>query len=313
VIFEGRRAIGVEYVQAGHRQTMHADREVILCGGAYNSPQLLMLSGIGPADDLAKHGIVTIQDLPGVGRNLQDHASVGVDCEMSQPWGFDHALRADRFAVSVLRWLASRTGPATALPVIGGAFIRTRPELERPDVQMLFTSVARDAHVWFPGIRRNKGHMLVNRAVLLHPDSRGHVALRSADPLDKPRITLNLLEHESDLATLRLALRKTREVLAQGPFDSLRGVELAPGSAVQSDDEIDTYIRRTVATAFHPVGTCAMGIGTGAVTDAQLRVHGVENLRVADASVMPTIIGGNTNAPTIMIGEKAADLVLGKG
>ena len=310
LVFEAGRAVAVEYVQDGQVKRAHATREIVLAGGVYNSPQLLMVSGIGPADELAKHGIAVAHDLPGVGRNLQDHAGVGVDHACTQPVAFESQLRADRLTVSVLRWAFLGTGPAASMPVICNGFIRTRPELDRPDIQTLFTASSPLAKVWFPGVRKGIGHRFSSRSVLLHPESRGHVELASADPLKSPRIFFNLLSSETDRATLRTAIRTTRAVFAEKPFVDFCGVELFPGSEVASDAEIDAYARATVTTAFHGAGTCKMGIDDRAVVDPQLRVRGVEGLRVVDASIMPTITGGNTHAPALMIGEKAADMML---
>ena len=304
------RAVAIDYLQRGEARTAWAEREIVLSAGAINSPQLLMLSGIGPADALRAHGIAIAVDLPGVGRNLQDHPAAGMDFACAEPIGFDRELRLDRFAVSLARWALCGTGPAAGLPVIGNGFLRTRPELERSDIQMMATSASAFARIWFPGLRKPKGHMFVTRTVLLHPESRGEVTLASADPLAKPKIRFNLLAMRTDLATLRQSIRITRQLFAEPPFAALCGCELAPGPDVESDEAIDAYLRRSVGTTFHPCGTCAMGNGLEAVVDARLKVRGVEGLRVADASIMPTIIGGNINAPVIMIGEKASDLIL---
>ena len=310
LIVEQGRAVAIEYVQDGHVRRAHAEREIVLAGGVYNSPQLLMLSGIGPADDLTRHGTKVVHDLPGVGRNLQDHAGVGVDFTCTKPLAFERELRLDRLTLSVLRWALTGTGPAASMPVICNGFIRTRPELDRPDIQTLFTASSPFARIWFPGIRKGIGHRFASRSVLLHPESRGHVALASADPLAKPRIFFNLLATQTDRTALRESIRTTRAVFNAEPFKSYCGLELAPGIDVRSDDEIDAYVRRTVTTAFHGVGTCKMGIDDLAVVDPSLRVRGLSGLRVVDASIMPTITGGNTHAPALMIGEKAAEIML---
>ncbi len=308
---DGTRATGVEYVRGGRSQVAHAAREVILCGGAINSPHLLMLSGIGPADELRAHGIKPLVDLPGVGRNLQDHASTGIDVLLNQPIGFVNQLRVDRVARSLAQWAVTGTGPLAGLPVTGMLFVRSREGLERPDLQFLISPVRLFAKLWFPGWRKPDGHYLSLRAVLLHPDSRGWIKLRSADPMAKPRITFNLLAEKSDFLPLRAAIRIARELVKSGPLAQLIESEAAPGEQVQTDAELDGFIRKDVRTAFHPVGTCQMGVGRDAVVDAELKVREVAGLRVVDASVMPTITGGNTNAPTIMIAEKASDMILG--
>ena len=310
IVVENGRAVGIEYRQNGQAKRAYAEREIILAGGVYNSPQLLMLSGIGAADDLARHGIAVVHDLPGVGKNLQDHAGVGVDMTCARPVAFERELRADRLALSMVRWAINGTGPAASMPVICNGFIRTRPELERPDVQTLFTASSPFARVWFPGLRKGIGHRFSSRSVLLHPESRGYVELASNDPLAKPRIFFNLLATQNDRVTLRNSIRTTRAVFAEKPFADFCGFELFPGKDIQSDDDIDSYVRRTVTTAFHGVGTCKMGIDDLAVVDPRLRVRGIESLRVADASIMPTITGGNTHAPALMIGEKAAEMIL---
>jgi len=311
IVMDKDRAVGVEYVKDGKRERVNA-HEIILCGGVYNSPQLLMLSGIGPADELRRLGIEITHDLPGVGRNLQDHAGIGVDVACTEPIGFDSQLRADRFLLSLVQWALLRTGVCASMPVVVNGFIRTRPELERPDIQTLITTTSRDARIWFPGWRKGVGHLFATRSTLLHPESRGQVSLASADPLAKPLIYFNLLASETDRASLRAAIRSTRTIFTDGPLRKLTGAELAPGKDVQSDAEIDAYIRRTVTTAFHGVGTCRMGQDAEAVVDPQLRVRGIEGLRVVDCAIMPTITGGNTHAPALMIGEKAAEIMLGE-
>jgi choline dehydrogenase len=310
VIIEHGTAVGVEYRQDGALITAYAEREVILCGGAFNSPQLLLLSGIGPADELKALGITPCVDLPGVGRNLQEHASIGMMFNGAGIGGFDSQLRLDRMAASVLRWKLMGTGPVAGLPIGIMGFLRTDPSLNRPDLQLLVSPVAMNAHLWFPGWRKPRGDIFTVSNVLLHPQGRGWVKLRSADPADSPRIQFNLLQTEDDRAAFRRFIRLTRTFLSTPPADTLFAGEIAPGGDVQSDRDIDAYVRARIGTAMHPVGTCAMGTGHDAVLDANLRVHGVQGLRVVDCSVMPTIVGGNTNAPAIMIAEKAADLIL---
>ncbi|MGI4880270.1 MAG: GMC family oxidoreductase, partial [Janthinobacterium lividum] len=312
VILQQGRAVGIEYEQGGVQHVAQATREVILSGGAFNSPQLLLLSGIGPGEELRDNGIEVHCDLPGVGRNLQDHASVASLYEASGPFTFDNQLRADRMARSIMRWQLFGTGPLAGLPVGAQGFIKTRPGLDRPDLQQLVSPVAMDAKVWFPGWRKGRGHYFSVANVLLHPESRGWVRLASPDPRAKPRIQFNLLSTAGDRASFRRFQRNLRTFFATEPARSMVSAELVPGPAVQSDDEIDAYVRRGVGTAMHPTSTCAMGTGTDAVLDAQLRVRGVDGLRVVDASSMPLIVGGNTNAPVIMIAEKAADMILGK-
>ena len=312
VLIEKGRAVGVEYEQGGEIKRAMAGREVILSGGAFNSPQLLLLSGVGPADELAAAGVKPLHDLPGVGKNLQDHASVGAMWKARGEIGFDSKLRFDRLMLSVLQWRLFGTGEVAGLPVSAQGFYRTRPELEWPDVQFLITPVSMAAQPWFPGWRKGVGHIFSVANVLLRPESRGEVTLRSADPRDKPKIQFNLLKEAADRDTFRRMVRFARAFFETEPAASLVSGPIAPAADVRTDEEIDAFVRKFVGTAMHPTSTCAMGNGVDAVLDEACRVRGLEGLRVVDASVMPTIVGGNTNAPVIMIAEKAADMILGK-
>ncbi len=309
VVMEGKRAVGVEYERDGARVTVRAKREVIVSAGAFNSPQLLLLSGIGPAKELKEHGIKVVQDLPGVGRNLQEHAAVRPVFEANGKITFDQELRLDRLTASVIRWWLKGTGPVAGLPVAAQGFVKTRDGLDRPDMQFLISPVAMDAEVWFPGWRAPRGEYFSIANILLSPESTGTVTLRSGDPHDKPKILLNLLATENDRAAFRRFVRFTRKFFAAPPLSDLISREIEPGEDAQGDDEIDAYVRSVVSTAMHPTSTCAMGAGANAVLDEKLRVRGVEGLRVVDCSAMPTVVGGNTNAAAIMIGEKAADLI----
>ena len=302
-------ARAVEFQQGDKLCRAIANREVLVCGGTFNSPHLLMHSGIGPAEHLRDHGIEVRQDLPGVGQNLQDHASVGMVFDASGPIAFDSELRADRFALSLLRWGLFSSGPLAGLPVGAQGFVRTRDGLDRPDLQLLISPVAMDARVWFPGLRQARGHCLSVANVLLYPESRGQVRLKSGNPLELPAIHLNLLAAEADRAAFRRFIRLTRKLLATSPADRLSKGEAIPGADVSSDEAIDAFVRRSVGTAMHPTSTCAMGTGAMAVVDPRLRVRGTRNLRVVDCSIMPQIVGGNTNAPAIMIAEKAAEMI----
>jgi choline dehydrogenase len=308
IIVRQGRAVGLEYERDGQLHRVHAERELILAAGTFNSPQLLLLSGIGPADEIRAHGIELVHDLPGVGRNLQEHASIGMIYEAAGAFTFDHHLRVDRMLLSGLKWQLFGTGVIGDLPVGAQGFIRTRPGLDRPDVQMLVNPVAMDAQLWFPGWRKRVGDIISLSNVLLHPDSRGTVTLRSASPRDKPKILFNLLKEESDRAAFRRFVKFTRSFFAQPDAAALVARERLPGGDVTSDAEIDAFVRERIGTAMHPTSTCAIG----SVVDERLRVYGIEGLRVVDCSVMPTIVGGNTNAPAIMIAEKASDMILGR-
>jgi choline dehydrogenase len=312
VVFDKDRAVGMEYARRGIAATARASREVILCGGSYNSPQLLMLSGIGPANELTGHGIAPVHDSPNVGRNLQDHLHVGVGYNAHDLADLDSELRADRLTLAVLNWALFHNGYLMTQPVGCLAYIRTRPELARPDIELLMGRFHPEAKIWFPGIREGRRGYLGCRPTLLHPESRGTVSLRSSKFADKPVIRHNYLSAQADVTTLRNGVKAARDVYARQPLRGMIDDEIFPGKAVMSDAEIDDYIRATAITMYHPTSTCAMGTAPDAVVDGELRVNGVSGLRVVDASVMPNVPGGHTNAPTIMIAEKAADMILGR-
>ncbi len=309
LLLEQGRCVGVKVETDGELREIHCEREVILSAGAFNSPQLLQLSGVGAPGDLEPHGIRVRHALPGVGANLQDHQSLSVDFAARGEFCFDSELRLDRLALSVLQWQMFRNGILARSPISAQGLVRTAPHLDRPDLQMLVAPVSIFARPWFPGWRKGWGHVVSNSCVLLHPQSRGKVSLRSADPRDKPKIQLNLLQAEADREGLRNIVKFARRFFATAPASGLVSRELTPGPDVQDDAAIDAWLRANVRTAMHPTSTCAMGTDGMAVVDAQLRVHGLSGLRIADASIMPAIVGGNTNAPTIMIAEKAVDLV----
>ncbi len=309
ILVERGRAVGVEYVQHGQKHVVRAEREVIVCGGAYNSPQLLLLSGIGPADELASLGIESAVDLPGVGGNLADHPAVMLEFAATRPVTFLNELRIDRALVSTARWAMFGSGPFATQINSANGIVRTDSSLDRPDVQYMCNPVRMDANLWCPGFAPAKPHVFSVGVVGLHPRSRGRVTLRSADPRDPPRIHMNLLAEPADRATLRRGIREARRIYRTAPQAELTGEELTPGTAVESDAELDAFILRTAQLTQHPVGTCRMGKGPESVVDSQARVHGVSGLRVVDASIMPTVPGGNTNAAVIMLGEKVSDLL----
>jgi choline dehydrogenase len=312
ILIKNGRATGVSYLSDGVQTVAQAKREVILCGGSYNSPQLLLLSGIGPAEEIAEHRITPVHDLPGVGKNLSEHVVFHVQFALKEPVTFLSRLRADKVAMSVLQWAMFRTGDFATQALTALAFVRSRADLERPDIQLFFNSTRMDAKVWFPGITPRQQHMLEGYPSLNYPESRGEVRLRSADPRDPPRIWLNFLGTEQDRATARECIRLVRRVYNTPPLGDLIESETSPGADIVSDADIDAFTRRTAEVGHHPVGTCAMGTGEMAVVDPQLRVRGLSGLRVVDASIMPTVPGGNTNGPTIMIAERAADLIAEK-
>lgn len=310
ILFEGKRAVGVGYTRGGAEIEARAEREVILCGGAYNSPHLLMLSGVGPAAHLREHGVQVVADLP-VGQNLQDHVMTFTVYGRKTPGEFHGHMRFDRAAINMLRAYFTGSGFGTTLPAGVVAFLKSDPALDVPDFELLFPTAPFAASTWFPGIKKAYNDVVNVLPVLLHPESRGEVALRSADPDDPPRITSNYLSTEKDRVTLRNAFRMGRELAKQPSMDAFRGFEYFPGPKVQSDEEIDAHIRRTAQTISHPASTCAMGTGEGSVVDPELRVHGIERLRVVDAAAMPDLISGHLNATVMMMGEKAADLIRG--
>lgn len=308
IAFDGRRAAGVEYLQGGERRRVDARREVILSGGAINSPQLLLLSGVGPAEALRALGIPVVHDAREVGRNLQDHLDVIVvhGCRLPVSYGFT-ARAALELPRQILRYLRERRGLLTTNGAEAGGFARSRPELPAPDLQFHFTPLPLSNHSRDLRFMLRHGYSL--HVCDLRPKSRGHVALASADPRAHPVIEPNYLAEPEDLEQLLAGVKLARRILAAPPFDAYRGEELRPGPGVQDDEALREFIRARAETIYHPVGTCRMGSDERAVVDPELRVKGVEALRVVDASVMPTLVGGNTNAPTVMIAEKAADLV----
>jgi choline dehydrogenase len=312
ILFEGRRAIGVEVLRDGRIERIHANREVVLCAGTYASPQLLMLSGVGPADQLRAFGIDVVHDLPGVGENLQEHPNLLNIYRANGKLGLTRHLRLDRATWATMRWALFGTGPFAMAGTSANIFLRTRPGEGRPDVQIITMPVHQHADLWFPGLTKPPVYAFTARVGILHARSRGWVKLRSADPLDLPRIRFNMFAEQADLEAMVQAVKLSREIFAQSPMRELVAEELLPGKAFQSDAELAQAIRQQAEHRHHAVGTCRMGVDADAVVDAQLRVHGIEGLRVADASIMPEDPSGNTNVPTMMIGEKAADLLRGR-
>jgi len=314
VIVENGRATGVEYSRNGRTETVHADREVVLSGGVINSPQLLMLSGIGDTNQLKEHGIECHTVLPGVGQNLQDHIGVGIEFERKEDGPFVGHLRYDRIALAMLRAYFMGDGFATEMPGPIMAFLKSQTSLEQPDVQLLTRFVPPESQPWFPGIRQKPKDAFMCRPAVLHPESRGELKLKSNDPRDKPAIHQMFLTAEKDWETLRTGFNMVRDIANQKPLDPFRGREIQPGPSVTNKADIDAYIRQTAWTVHHPAGTCKMGTDNDemAVVNNELRVRGVEDLRVIDASVFPDMPGGNINAPVIMMAEKASDLMRDK-
>ncbi len=310
VIIENKKAIGVEFSAGPGKpvQRVLAGREVILSGGAFQSPQLLLLSGIGPADELRKLDIPVVHDAPDVGRNLQDHLDVCIIYEMTKPLSMYSKTKGLKQPMIGLQYMFFKQGAGRTNHLHAGAFLKTRGELDRPDIQLhLVNAVMRD----HARIKPDRDGFTVH-ACQLRPESRGTVKLASRNPFDAPLIDPNYLASEVDRRTMRDSVRVVRDICSQDALKLHRGPEMAPGAEVRTDAEIDAWIRGNAETIYHPVGTVRMGADDKAPVDEQLRVRGLDGLRVIDASVMPTLIGGNTNAPTIMIAEKLADLMRGK-
>ncbi len=309
VTLDAKRATGIEYVQDGSTLRAGATREVILAAGAFNTPQLLMLSGIGPADHLRSFGINVAADLP-VGRNLQDHLGAYMTYTRPRSGTFHREMRFDRMALSMIRAYLFGSGPGTVVPGGLHAFIKTRPELAVPDIEFMFRGTSANPHLWFPLIRTAFLDGFGIRPTLLHPDSRGEVLLGSADPLAPPRIVYRFFTAPNDLPTLREGFKRARELAFHKALDPYRGKEIGPGLDVKTDAEIDAWLMKTVITAHHPAGTCA--IGSDGVLDSDLRVRGIERLRVCDASAMPDLVSAHINACVLMMAEKGADIIRGR-
>lgn len=305
IVFDGKRATGVRYRTKAGEATVSAAREVILCGGAFGSPQLLMLSGVGPAEELKRHGITVLHDLPGVGKNLQDHLDFILSWRSKDADMFGIGARGTINLVRHIQsWRRDGSGLISTPFAEGGAFLKSDPSVDRPDLQLHFVVAIVEDH----GRKLRMGYGFSCHVCVLRPHSRGEVGLNDANPLSPPRIDPNYLSDERDAALLVTGARKTRQILAAPALAKYRHKEFFI-EGEPSDAELMNHIRSRADTIYHPVGTCKMGVDPMAVVDPQLKVHGLDGLRVVDASVMPTLIGGNTNAPTIMIAEKAADMI----
>ncbi len=315
VLIEGQRATGVELRTVFGSRRLYAEREVILAAGAVGSPHLLLLSGIGPSESLRRHGLPVVADLAGVGRNLQDHVLVSVVFRTREDVGLDHSETLG----NLIRYLLHQQGPYTSNVCEGGAFVRTVPDRELPDLQFHFLPTAITDH----GFGEPTDQGINFGPTLLRPKSVGDISLRTSDPTDPPQIRANYLHHPADLKVLMEGVRLSRRLAETQALSAHIDFEVLPGNDTTTDEEIAAFVRRSAQTLYHPVGTCRMGPAAELsanpedglpppVVDAELKVHGVDGLRVADASIMPEIIGGNTNAPAMMIAEKAADMILGK-
>lgn len=312
VLVEGQKAIGVEYLHRGRVERDHAAGEVLLSAGAINTPQLLMLSGIGDAAQLRAHGIGQAAHVPGVGTNFQDHVFAAVGNLRKGTSPLRHALRLDRIAFAMLRAYIAGSGPATNPPAGAMALLRTRAELAVPDIQLGVRGIARDVRPWWPLLGPDWHDAFYLLVVLLHPESRGSVELACADPRQPVRIRANYLSAPGDAQTLAAGIRTAREVIRQSALDAFRGDEIVPGPKVVGDADVHAYIRSVASTLHHAAGTCRMGRDDMAVVDSELKVRGIDHLRVVDASVMPDLVSGNINACVLMIAERASDLIRGR-
>jgi choline dehydrogenase len=309
IVLENRRATGVEYQVGNNVKTVMAKREVILCAGSVGSPQLLQMSGIGPGSVLQDAGIEVIHDLPGVGENLQDHLEFYFQFRCRQDITLNGKLDLwNKFLIGA-RWHLFKTGLGATNHFESCAFIRSRAGIRAPDIQYHFLPAA----MRYDGNAAFDGHGFQVHVGHNKPQSRGRIRVRSADPLDKPSILFNYLEKEADREVFRQCVRLTREIMVQPAMDPYRGPEIQPGEDVKSDDEIDAWIRQGVESAYHPSCTCKMGTDDMAVVDPHTRVRGIDNLRVVDSSIFPVIPNANLNSPTIMVGERGADLIKGQG
>lgn len=308
VILQGKRATGVEFDHAGARHTAHARREVLIACGPIGAPHLLQRSGIGPAAVLHEAGVEVLHDLPGVGENLQDHSEVYIQYACKEPITLNGKMGLfSRFLIGV-EWVLFKRGLSVTNHFESGGFIRSDASLTWPDIQFHFLPAA----MRYDGKKPLKGHGFMVLTGPNKPKSRGHVRLRSADPYEQPAILFNYLAREEDREGFRRCLRLTREIVAQPAFDRFRGIEIAPGAGVQTDDQIDAWVRETLESTYHPCGTCRMGEDDMAVVDSELKVRGIDGLRVIDSSVFPSEPNANLNAPTIMLAERGADLVAGR-
>ena len=306
ILFEGRRATGVAFRREGRLCTTAAVREVVLCGGAVNSPQLLMLSGIGPQEHLAGFGLPVVHHLPGVGQSLQDHYSTPIKLKSRLPVTINDVMLSNaRKLKAGLEYYMFHRGPLAMISSPAALFARTRPELASPDIKISISPFSADRPQ--DGLHPWSGFTSI--AYQLRPESRGEIKLKSPDPFDAPAVHPNYLATETDQRTIVAGLKLCRRILANPHLQTFIASEFQPGPEVESDEQLLDYARRRGGTVYHPTSTCKMGTDPLSVVDAELRVHGIDGLRVADASIMPTVVSGNTNAATIMIGEKLADTV----
>ena len=312
LLIEDGRATGVEYLRDGQRHIVRARREIILSGGAIASPQLLLLSGIGPASELREAGIAPLHDLPGVGRNLNDQPGASFEVRSKLPLTATRDLRADRFARSMVQWALGLGGIGAGPPMIAVGSLRTLQGRASPDLRVTLTGATMLSKVWYPLLQAQPDHRFQVSFAVAHPVSRGSITLASADPLAPPRILYNLLTAEDDIAHLRRGYRLLRELVDQPAMAEVTGEIIRPATEPADDAALDAYLRSVAGTTSHPMGSCRMGVDEGAVVDAECRVRGLAGLRVIDASVFPTQIAGNPHSTAMMLGDRVSDMILGR-
>ncbi|MCJ8322596.1 MAG: choline dehydrogenase [Rhizobiales bacterium] len=316
IIVKNGKTIGVNVIVDGKKKVFEVNKEIILSAGTVNSPQILLLSGIGPAAELAEHNIKSVVDLPGVGKNMQDHVDCVMAWECPKPISLYKNLRLDKIILSVLKGMLFGKGFATTFPYESGALLKSREALASPDIQYHFMpGLEKSANLYIPNPFKKKQATEVNHGFTIrigpvNPTSHGEITLASNNPNTPPKILANYLKTEFDVKTIIDGIKIARNIIGQSVMDEFRGQELAPGAEFTSDEDLTDWLRSNSLTTFHPVGTCKMGDDPMAVVDENLKVHGIEGLRVADASIMPIITSGNTHAPTVMIGEKVAEMIL---
>jgi choline dehydrogenase len=310
ILIEHGRAVGVEYVQHGQSHVVRARCEVILSAGAIHSPHLLLLSGIGPADELKAHGIKPVHDAPGVGRNFNDQPGGSFEFSVRQPLSFTRALRADRFAFSMIRWGLGLGGIGAGPPMVAMGSLRTPLAGKSPDLRFVLAAGTMASKVWYPGITKASAHTLLMGFAVAHPESRGAVTLASADPMTPPRIVYNLLTAPADMERMKSYYGLLQNLIAQPAFAEQVDEVTRPASPPKDDAELEAYLRAFANTTSHPMGSCRMGVDAAAVTNDQCKLNGLEGLRVVDASVFPTQISGNPHAAVMMLGEKVSLMIL---
>lgn len=311
IIIDNGRATGVEYLHNGERKRVYAGREVILAAGAIASPQILLLSGIGPAKELHAIGIDPVLDLPGVGRNLNDQPGGSFEFTVKQPLSFVRNLRADRFALSLAQWALGLGGIAAGPPIVATGAVRTNPSDRSPDLRLNLAAATMQSKVWYPGITKSGPHKLMMSFGLAHPESRGSITLASADPAAPPRICYNLLTVPNDMVRMKAYYRLLTGMIRQPAFADIAGEITRPAAPPADDVALETYLKSVAGTTSHPMGSCKMGIDAAAVVDAECKVHGITNLRVVDASIFPVQVSGNPHAAIMAVGDKVSDMILG--